>query len=310
MQVLTSDFNPGLKENAVISVGTFDGVHLGHLEIIKKLLSESLKYEASSVLVTFEPHPRTVICSDYNIKLLNSREEKLKLLESYGIDRLWMIEFNTEFASLKSSEFIEMVLEKFAVKSFITGFNNRFGHDRQRACDVLPEYASRYGFSIEPVGPFSVSGEGVSSTRIRRLLEEGEVQKAGIFLGRSYSLKGSVTQGDKRGRTLGFPTANVDIDEDGKLIPKNGVYVVSCELSDGQHFGIADIGLRPTFKNQSRPLLEVHLLDFNGDLYGQNIETKFLKKLRDEVKFNSALELISQLQKDRNEAIEFISTIN
>lgn len=295
--------------NAVVTVGSFDGLHLGHFKILDKVKKVVGEKNGTGFLITFEPHPRFVLSKDFDMKLLTSLDEKKEILEEAGIENLMVINFTKEFSQLTSDEFIKkFIVDKIGASHMVIGHDHKFGKDRLGDVVKLSQVGKLYNFDVTDVAAESLNGEIISSTKIRNSLFEGDVERANLFLNRNYSLSGKIVLGAQRGRTLGFPTANVKLDEHRKAVPKNGVYIVKCRLEDEIHFGIMNIGYRPTFENKHELVLEVHILNFNRDIYGRTIEVEFLKRLRDEVKFESKEALIHQIESDRQSAQEIIKT--
>lgn len=302
-------FDEILKDtNSFVTIGTFDGLHLGHKRIIEKLKEKAALTGGRSVVITFDPHPRTLFQSADPVKLLTSLDEKIELFGKTGIDVLWIIKFTREFASLTSEEFVKThLVEKLGVKEIIIGHDHRFGKGRDGDEAKLKEIGAKYGFSVTPVEAVEVNGQTASSSKIRKALTEGELVLANAFLGRNYSLRGEVVIGEKRGRTLGFPTANVGNIAPGKLIPANGVYAVKVIIEGEEYNGVINIGRRPTFNTNDEIIPEVHILDFNSDVYGKKIEVVFVERLRGEIKFSSKEELIKQINEDKNKSLKILS---
>ena len=294
--------------NAVVTVGSFDGLHLGHFKILDEVKKVVTEKNGTGFLITFEPHPRFVLSKDFDMKLLTSLDEKKEILEEAGTENLMVINFTKEFSQLTSDEFIKkFIVDKIRASHMVIGHDHKFGKDRLGDVVKLSQVGKLYNFDVTDVAAESLNGEIISSTKIRNSLLEGDVERANLFLNRNYSLSGKIILGARRGRTLGFPTANVTLDEHSKAVPKNGVYIVKCRLEDEIHFGIMNIGYRPTFENKHELVLEVHILNFNRDIYGRTIKIEFLKRLRDEVKFESKEALIHQIEIDKQTAQEIIS---
>jgi len=302
-------FDEILKDtNSFVTIGTFDGLHAGHKRIIEKLKEKAALTGGRSVVITFDPHPRTLFQSADPVKLLTSLDEKIELFGKTGIDVLWIIKFTREFASLTSEEFVKThLVDKLGVKEIIIGHDHRFGKGRDGDEAKLKEIGAKYGFSVTPVEAVEVNGQTASSSKIRKALTEGELKLANAFLGRNYSLRGEVVVGEKRGRTLGFPTANVGNIAPGKLIPANGVYAVKVIIEGEEYNGVINIGRRPTFNTNDEIIPEVHILDFNSDIYGKKIEVVFVERLRGEIKFSSKEELIKQINEDKNKSLKILS---
>ncbi len=291
------------KNNVVITVGSFDGLHIGHLKILDELKRIKNSVGAEGVLLTFEPHPRQVVSKDFGLKILTSLDEKKILLEKAGIDSLIIQNFTREFSEMTSDEFIKKVLvDDIGVSHIVVGHDHKFGRDRLGNDEKLKELGKKYGFEVTSVPAKTIDGEIISSSVIRKALIEGDIDKANLFFGRSYSFCGLVVKGAQRGRTLGFPTANIQLDDARKAIPKRGVYAVTCSCRGEVLNGIMNIGMRPTFEDKTELVIEVNLFDFNKDIYGEKVSIDFIKRLRDEKKFASKEELIHQIELDKKEA--------
>jgi len=301
---------PEIKKtlNAVVTVGSFDGLHPGHFKILDEVKNVVKDLKGSSYVITFEPHPRNVLSKDFGLRILTSLSEKIKILEEAGIENLVVLNFTKEFSQLTSDEFIrQIIVDKIGAAHMVIGHDHKFGKDRLGDVRKLSEVGKFYNFSVTDVPPESIDGEIISSSKIRTALAAGDLIIANKFLGRNYSLEGIVVAGMKRGRTLGFPTANIQPDDSNKAIPKNGVYVVKCDLEDKVLPGVMSIGTRPTFENNQEQILEVHLLDFNRDIYGKQFRIEFIKRLRDEEKYASKEDLIKQMQIDKQSAADVFS---
>ena len=297
------DFNQ-LKQT-IITIGTFDGVHLGHQSILKKVVEakENNTYESS--LLTFFPHPRMVLQQDTSIKLLNTIDEKAELLDKFGIDNLIIHPFDAAFSNLSAEEFVkEILIDRLNIHKIIIGHDHRFGKNRTADISDLILFGKKYGFEVEQINAHEIDEIAISSTKIRKALMEGNIKLANQFLGYSYFISGKVIEGKKIGRTLGFPTANIQINESYKLLPKNGVYIVSSEINDILYFGMMNIGTNPTI-GENMQSIEVHFFNFNQDIYNQNITIQIIKKIREETKFDSILDLQIQLIKDKQYCQKF-----
>lgn len=300
-----SEFN--LKENSTVTVGTFDGVHVGHQKIIKKIVSN--KKETNSILLTFFPHPRKVLQDGTVLQLLNTLNEKIILLEKAGIDCLIIEPFTKEFSRQTALEFVRNTLvNKLNIKKLVIGYDHRFGKNREGNFEQLKEYGKLYNFKVKEITAQEIKSVNVSSTKIRKALEDGDIDTANKYLGYEYYLTGKVVRGQGLGKKWNYPTINIQIAEETKLIPKNGVYVVCAKLRTKQFFGIMNIGFRPTVNGKNRTI-EVHLLDFKADVYGDDIQICILKRLREEQKFPSFDALVEQIKLDEKEARVFIKTL-
>lgn len=300
MNVLKEISDSRIDSGTVITVGSFDGVHLGHKAIFEKLTTAALSEDLKSLIVTFDPHPRKVLGDgSQDLKLLTTLDEKIALFEQMGIDLLQIIHFTKEFSRLSYIEFVENILVgKLNVKEMVIGHDHHFGRDREGGWDKLIDLGKRHGFSVKQVDPLTANGKIISSSVIRQFLEEGEIEKANEFLGRSYSIRGRVVKGDGRGKELGYPTANILLDDADKVLPKRGVYAVDVIYNDRIFKGMMNIGYRPTF-NFDPLTLEVHIFNFNAYIYENSLDIRFKKYIRDERKFSSADELIVQLNEDK-----------
>jgi riboflavin kinase/FMN adenylyltransferase len=286
-------------DQSVITVGTFDGVHRGHEVIVDHLLSRADRRVGPSTLVSFDPHPRSVV-GEKDVPLLTTVEERAAILDAMGLDRFVVIPFSEEFAQKVPEAYVEDVLVKrIGLQEITVGYDHRFGRKRAGDVDLLRSCGDRFGFAVDVIPPQKVDQDIVSSRQIRTLLEEeGNVDRAAELLGRPYELHGTVARGEGRGRQIGFPTANIALDDPRKLVPKRGVYATIVTTPDGTtHGGMMNIGRRPTF-DEMEVTVEVHLFDFEGDLYGERLSVQFLQRLRDEQKFDSADALAMQLSED------------
>ncbi len=301
MKIITSieTFN---DKNPVVTVGTFDGVHKGHKKILNTLVSEAEQLNGTPVVFTFKPHPRKVLFPNQtDLAMLNTDREKIQKLKEAGVAVLIEYPFSIEFANYTSCEFIENILyKKLKIKTLIMGYDHRFGKDRQGDYDMLKACALSYGFKLIKVDAYKENGREISSTKIRKALEAGDIQAAGQCLGYDYSIQGKVIAGNKIGRTIGFPTANIEIDNQEKLIPRTGVYAVDVLLKKHIYKGMLNIGKRPTFSNQNQISLEVNLFDFNENIYKQSLTLFFKHFIREEQKFASVQALQNQLKKDKD----------
>ena len=284
-------------------MGTFDGVHLGHIHIFNKLKAKAKEINGESVVLTFWPHPRFVLgkTDRDSVKMINTLDEKIKLIEKQGIDALIIINFTKDFAKLSSCDFIEKYLyEKLKIKSLIVGYDHHFGKNRDGSYEVLKSCALQYNFSIEKVPPFIVNNEIISSTLIRKAITEGNIEKANTYLAKYYFFTGKVVAGQKIGRDLGFPTANIELSENYKLIPPIGVYAVEVKIQGKIYQGMLNIGYRPTINNaKTTRSIEVHIINFNQNIYNKEIKVYFHKKIRNEIKFHSLDRLKQQLTLDK-----------
>ncbi|NOX48907.1 MAG: bifunctional riboflavin kinase/FAD synthetase [Chlorobi bacterium] len=283
-----------------VTVGTFDGLHLGHQKIIGRMKETAHEINGETVVVTFDPHPRLVLYADSkNLKFINTRERKFKLLEEFGIDHLIIIPFTKEFAKNTPEDFIRNFLtQKINMRKLVIGYDHHFGNQREGNFERLSELGEKYGFLVEEIPALYVNGTAVSSTKIRHALMDGEVKWANELLGYKYSITGIVVEGNRIGRTIGFPTANIEIEDKYKLIAAGGVYACEVERKGEMYSGMGNIGVRPTIGINGL-VTEVHIFDFDEDIYGEEIRIIFIDRIRDEVKFEGLEALKSQLSKDR-----------
>jgi len=288
--------------NAIVTSGTFDGVHVGHQKILNRLKEIANQNAGETVLLTYWPHPRLVLYPDQPFHLLSSIDEKALLLEKYGVEHLVIIPFTWEFSQLSSDAFIKNILiEKIGTKKLVIGYNHRFGRNREGSFEELRKNAHLYGFEVEEIPKQMIDHLSVSSTKIRKALEAGLVDVANEYLGKPYSLTGTVVQGDKIGRALGYPTANIHIDFQQKLIPADGIYAVRIRHDRKLYDGMLNIGFRPTFKGTQRRI-EVHIFDFDDIIYGDRLTIKLYKQIRREIKFPDQEALKRQLDEDKTQS--------
>jgi len=304
MEIIRGLENIQDKKDSVITLGTFDGLHAGHQKIIDKVVKEADSKNVQSVLVTFEPHPRLVLNnSDKSIQLLSTIDEKIEILRSFKLDIVVVVNFNLEFANNSYKDFVTNVLiNRLGLKYLVLGYDHHFGKNREGNFNSLKELANQHNFSIDKVDPLYVDEAIVSSSLIRKYLLEGEVHLASIYLERQYKLVGSVVKGDGRGKILSFPTANIEIKDSHKIIPKNGVYAVDVDLKGHKYKGMMNIGYRPTFDKEDHTL-EVHVFDLNENIYNENLTVYFKKRLRGELKFSSQEDLVKQLEIDKEKSL-------
>ncbi|MAN87327.1 MAG: riboflavin biosynthesis protein RibF [Algoriphagus sp.] len=289
--------------NPVVTSGTFDGVHLGHQKILQRIREIARSIGGETVMITFWPHPRLVLYpQEHKLRLLSTFEEKAKLLRQFGIDHLVTIPFTKEFSQLSSREFIDQVLvEKIQTRKLVIGYDHRFGKNREGSFEYLKQNSAEFGFELEEISRQDVDEIGVSSTKIRKALESGDIETANSYLGRSYELNGLVIKGQQIGRSIGFPTANIHIPNDYKLIPKDGVYAVETSVNGSIYKCMLNIGNRPTVDGNKKTV-EAHLFDFQGDLYDKQLTIYLKAYLREEQKFENLDALKEQLLKDQQQA--------
>ena len=297
-------------KNPVVTIGTFDGVHLGHREVIAELRRITRETGGESVVFSFFPHPRMVVTPEEDtIRLLSTQAEKSALLDELGLDHLVVYPFTKAFAALSYTDFVKDILVgQMHIHKLVTGYDHKFGHGREGDFHALNRLGELYGFEVEQLNPLLVENVAVSSTKIRMALEAGDVSKANHFLGYAYLLKGTVVEGRRLGRELGFPTANILPDDLHKLVPNDGVYAVYVYVGDVRYEGMLNVGTRPTVNsNVDHRSIEAHIFDFSGHIYGQPISVSFVERIRDEVKFESLDKLIEQLVRDKTSAMRIFA---
>ncbi len=296
-------------KNPIVTTGTFDGVHLGHQKIISRLKDVAKKHQGETVLLTFYPHPRMVLFPEDNeLKLLNTQQEKIQLLEKYGVDHLIIYPFTKEFSRLTSVEFVRNILvNSIHTKKLIIGYNHHFGRNREGSFEHLKEFGPIYGFEVEEIPAKDIDSIEISSTKIRNALLSGDVEMATTFLGHAYSLAGKVIKGYQKGRIIGYPTANIEVEDKYKLIPGDGVYAVKVEVRGKLYGGMLNIGNNPTIEGKGRSI-EVNIFDFNETIYGEDATIFFIKRLRDELKFAGLEELKDALAIDKQNALKILAT--
>lgn len=285
----------------IATVGFFDGVHGGHRFLINEVIAEAKKTGMPAVVITFDEHPRKVLKSDFQPKLLTTFEEKIELLKTTQIDECVVLNFSYELSLLSAKEFITTVLkEKINVKTLFVGHDHRFGHNREEGFEDYKAYGDEIGIKVVQAQRYSLPNEeNFSSSRIRKCLDSGEIEEANRLLTYPYTFMGQVINGYKNGRKIGFPTANIWFESDEKIIPKVGVYAVKVYLKGEEYKGMMNIGFRPTFHSDNSLSMEVHIIDFDDDIYDDKIKVECLYRIRDEKKFNGVDELIAQLKKDK-----------
>jgi riboflavin kinase/FMN adenylyltransferase len=297
MIIIDKELQDIQNSNNYIALGSFDGLHMGHLSLIYKVIEVAKKNNGKSMVFTFKNHPRTFINKENAPRLLMSNEKKINLLEIHKIDIVCLKEFNDEFMKMTPEEFIEFMIFNYNAKGFVVGFNYKFGYKNLGNVELLRILQRKYGYELYVMEPCTYKNEVVSSTRIRKALEDGEVLDASKMLNVPYSLSGEVVHGRQIGRTIGFPTANLKYDENF-ILPKIGVYYTKIRVNNNMYKGITSVGKNPTVKGKNLTI-ETHILDFNEDIYGKKIEVDFIKRIREEKKFNSLEELKEQLEIDK-----------
>lgn len=291
-----------------MTIGTFDGVHIGHRKILDKIINHASNTELKSAVLTFFPHPRMVLQKDADIKLLNTIDEKIAILEELGLDILVIHPFTIKFSRLTATEFVrDILVNTMNIKKVIIGYDHRFGRNRTANITDLVAFGNALDFTVDEIPAQEIEDVSVSSTKIRKALEEGDVETANSYLGYAYMLTGTIVKGKGIGKQLGYPTANLHIAEQYKLIPKNGAYTVKCILNGQTVYGMMNIGFNPTV-NGTEKSIEINFFDFDADLYGKKIQVAIIARLRDEHKFESVAALQTQLAKDKESSLQFIKS--
>ena len=294
----------------VVTIGSFDGVHLGHACVIQHLKEKAAGIDGESVIISFEPHPREVLYPrEQKIGILTTLEEKISILEKYGVDHLIILKFTLEFAQQSYTDFVKKILvDKLKIKGLVVGYDHRFGKDRAGNFENLQELANEYGFFLEKEVVFEEDDVNVSSTKIRNALTVGDITTVNRFLGYPYSVTGKVVYGHHLGNQIGFPTANIQVSDERKLLPAIGVYAVKVIIGQEIFNGMLNIGIRPTVSNDGQISCEVYIFDFNRDLYGKTITINFITRIRGERKFDDIKELRAQLQKDQEKILALLKS--
>ncbi len=310
MQIFDDLSKVTYDKNTVVTLGTFDGIHAGHRKIIEEVVARSSFYGGRNFLITFDPHPRSVVSRNNKIQILSTLAEKLKLLEQIGIQNVLVIKFTKEFSQLSAAEFFQKyVLKGIGIRQIVIGHDHHFGKGRDGDETKLRELGKANDFKVTTVDAVNIDSMVVSSTKIRNLLIAGDIKTANLFLERYYSFSGKVVKGDKRGRELGFPTANIEVDNPDKLLPAIGIYAVEFFInSDNKKYtGVMSIGKRPTFYDEGKLTTEVFIFDFDQDIYGAEVTVNVVDRIRGEEKFSSAEELVKQMNKDVEAGMEILA---
>ncbi|MBN1117899.1 MAG: bifunctional riboflavin kinase/FAD synthetase [Bacteroidales bacterium] len=304
---LTGDIN----KKTIATLGIFDGVHLAHQQILCRIKELSEQLNKESMLISLWPHPRYVLNKDAeNLKLISTLDEKLEKIKEYGIDNVLLIPFDKQFASIPFDKFIKKILvDKLQIQHLVVGFNHQFGRNRQGNFENLRTFAEKYGFVIEQLNKAEVNNVGVSSSTIRKNIYEGNIEMANQMLGYIFYIKGKVVHGNKVGRNLGFPTANISIPEIYKIIPADGVYAVEGVIENKKYQGMMNIGTRPTFGDKGVKVIEVNFFNFNQNIYEKEVKLFFHKRVREEKKFASIEELIKQIENDKKQIVDYLTSI-
>ena len=306
MVTVQSISNYDERHPTAITIGTFDGVHIGHREILERMMDAAENQELRSTVLTFFPHPRMVLQKDADIKLLNTIDEKSRILDNLGLDQLIIHPFTKEFSRLTATDFVrDILVNKLKTKKIFIGYDHRFGRNRNADITDLKAFGSTLNFEVEEIPAQEVEAVSVSSTKIRKALEEGDIATANQYLGYPYMLTGNVVKGHGLGRQIGYPTANIEIPQTYKLIPKNGVYVVCSMMRDEKVYGMMNIGQNPTVPGKGFSI-EVHFFDYDEDLYDDEIQVDILYRIRDEIKYDSMEALTAQLHKDKEISLSLI----
>ena len=296
-------------KNPIVTVGTFDGVHFGHQKIIQRLQKIAKKNNGESVLLTFDPHPRKILLNDQGLKLIHTINEKINILENLGLDHLVIYPFTLEFSKFSAKRYIdELLIQKLGTHTLVIGYDHHFGNDREGNIDLLKKYEKSNPFYLEEIKAHEIEEIKISSTKVRSAIEKGNIHLVNDYCGHFYEFSGEVVRGNGIGKTIGTPTANIKLNSNEKIIPLDGVYAVVCQIKDANYKGIMNIGFKPTVDEGQKRTVEIHLFDYEKDIYGQNLRTKVIERIRDEVKFNSLKDLKSQILKDNEKAKKILES--
>jgi riboflavin kinase/FMN adenylyltransferase len=310
MQIFNDIASVKKDKNTVLTLGTFDGIHAGHKKIIESVINKASEYNARNFLITFYPHPRSVLSKNDSIRILSTFREKAAVIESLGIENLLVIEFTKEFSKISADEFIrKFIVEKIGIKEIIIGYDHHFGKGRSGNVETLKKIGQETGFAVTTIDEVKSDVVTVSSSKIRKELIEGNIRIANSMLERYYSFSGTVVHGDKRGHLLGFPTANIEVDDNDKLLPALGIYAVEFIRGENKHYGLLSVGRRPTFYDAGNIVPEVYIFDFDEKIYGEYVTANIIDRIRGEEKFSSAEALVAQMNKDREIGLEILSKL-
>jgi riboflavin kinase/FMN adenylyltransferase len=310
LEVIKNYKNFTNSKKSIVTIGTFDGVHIGRQKILEELVATAKKENSNSVLLTFFPHPRMVLQKDNSIQLINTIYERIELLKKTGLDYLIIHPFDVAFSRLSALDFVrDILVNHLHTFQLVIGYDHRFGRNREGDFEQLEEYGEMYDFSVQKIPAQDINAISVSSTKIRKALAEGEIKKVTKYLGYAFSISGTVVKGERLGNTIGYPTANLEVKESYKLIPKNGAYLVSAKINNVCIDGMMNIGVRPTVKGIHQTI-ETHFFDFDGDLYGQKIQIELIAFLREEEKFESVDALKNQLAEDKKKSLSLLKNLN
>ena len=296
-------------KNPIVTVGTFDGVHYGHQKIIQRLQNIAKKNNGESVLLTFDPHPRKVLLNDQGLKLIHTVKEKINILEKLGLDHLVVYPFTNEFSKFSAKTYIdELLVKKLGTHTLVIGYDHHFGNDREGNIDLLKKHEKSNPFYLEEIKAHEIEEIKISSTKVRRAIEKGNIHLVDDYCGHYYEFSGEVVHGNGIGKTIGTPTANIQLDSIEKIIPLDGVYAVICQIKDAHFKGIMNIGYKPTVDKGQVRTIEIHLFNYEKDIYGVNLTSKVIERIRDEVKFSSLDALKSQILKDNVKANKILKS--
>ena len=296
-------------KNPIVTVGTFDGVHYGHQKIIHRLQKIAKKNNGESVLLTFDPHPRKVLVNDQGLKLIHTVKEKINILEKLGLDHLVVYPFTKEFSKFSAKTYInELLVKKLGIHTLVIGYDHHFGNDREGNIDLLKKHEKSNPFYLEEIKAHEIEEIKISSTKVRRAIEKGNIHLVDDYCGHYYEFSGKVVHGNGIGKTIGTPTANIQLNSNEKIIPLDGVYAVICQIKDVNFKGIMNIGYKPTVNKGEKRTIEIHLFNFNKDVYGLELRAKVIERIRDEVKFSSLEALKSQILKDNENAKKILES--